>query len=585
MADANFFQQTKSFFSNLALWQKVMIIASPVVIIATLVLLIASGSEKEYSVLYSSLEQQDASKIVESLKSQQIKYKIADGGSTILVEKDKMLEARINLAGEGLPESGIVGYELFDKTNLGMSEFVQKLNYRRALEGELSKTISSIDEVQKARVHLVIPDKALFQKDQKKPTASVTLRLKSGKSLNQRTVSGIQTMVASSIEGMNTDDVSIVDQKGKLLSEAPNDITSVAGLTAQQLEQQRKVEEHLTAKVQSMLDRAIGVDNSNVRVTAELDFTQIEQTKTDYDPDRQVIRSEQTIAGTNKSSDSLSYPAVNMDQENSNIISNYEIAQTVEHIIHSTGGVKRLSVAAMINGTYTIADSSGTRFYAYIPRSDEEINKMTEIIKNAIGFDPSRNDQISVLGVQFDTIADELEPLTVREALWYDDPDNRKLIVLAIAMIIAFLIMYRLLQSKQVKERMRIAMELPQKFNMELEEEIEEVQDRLEDLDIDENDMLLLPADLPEQFLLEGERDEKMLERGEPAALLDDSSFDKTSLAERARVQINEAFAPKLTEDAMMKIELKNKVEEYLDEQTEDAIRLIRLLISQDRNA
>lgn len=274
-----------------------------------------------------------------------------------------------------------------------------------------------------------------------------------------------------------------------------------------------------------------------------------------------------------------------MDQENSNIISNYEISQTVEHIIHSTGGVKRLSVAAMINGTYTIADSAGTRYYAYIPRSDEEINNMTEVIKNAIGFDPSRNDQISVLGVQFDTIADELEPLTIQQSLWYDDPDNRKLIVLAIAMIIAFLIMYRLLQSKQVKERMRIAMELPQKFDMELEEEIEEVQDKLEDLDIDENDMLLLPADLPEQFLLEGERDEQLLERGEPAAMLEDSSFDKTSLAERARVQINEAFAPKLTEDAMMKIELKNKVEEYLDEQTDDAIRLIRLLISQDRNA
>jgi flagellar M-ring protein FliF len=585
MADANFFQQTKSFFSNLALWQKVMIIASPIVIIGALVFLIASGSDKEYSVLYTSLEQQDASKIVESLKARQIKYKIADGGTTIMVEKDKVLEARIDLAGEGLPESGIVGYELFDKTNLGMSEFVQKLNYRRALEGELSKTISSIDEVQKARVHLVIPDKALFQKDQKKPTASVTLRLKSGKSLNQRTVNGIQTMVSSSIEGMNTDDVSIVDQKGKLLSEPASDITTVAGLTSQQLEQQRKVEEHLTAKVQSMLDRAIGIDNSNVRVTAELDFTRIEQTKTDYDPDRQVIRSEQTIAGTNKSSDSLSYPAVNMDQENSNIISNYEISQTVEHIIHSTGGVKRLSVAAMINGTYTIADSAGTRYYAYIPRSDEEINNMTEVIKNAIGFDPSRNDQISVLGVQFDTIADELEPLTIQQSLWYDDPDNRKLIVLAIAMIIAFLIMYRLLQSKQVKERMRIAMELPQKFDMELEEEIEEVQDKLEDLDIDENDMLLLPADLPEQFLLEGERDEQLLERGEPAAMLEDSSFDKTSLAERARVQINEAFAPKLTEDAMMKIELKNKVEEYLDEQTDDAIRLIRLLISQDRNA
>ncbi len=574
----------RTFFGNLALWQKVIIIAAPLLIIAALVYLISLGTEKEYGVLYSGLEQQDASKIVESLKNRQMKYKLTDGGATILVEKAQVLDARVELAGEGLPETSAVGYELFDKTNLGMSEFVQKLNYRRALEGELSKTISSIDEVHRSRVHLVIPEKALFQKDQKKPTASVTLKLKSGRSLNQRTVQGIQTMVASSVEGMSPDDVTVVDQKGKLISEPPHDVSTVAGLTAQQLEQQRKVEENLAQKVQSMLDKVIGVDNSNVRVTAELDFTRIEQTKTDYDPDRQVIRSEQTIAGSNKSTDSLSYPTVSTDQANSNIISNYEISQTIEHIIHSTGNIKRLSVAAMINGTYSIADSNGVKYYAYAPRSDEEMNRMTEIIKNAIGFDPSRNDQISVINVQFETIADELEPLTAREIPWWENPNYQKLIVLALAMLVTFLIMYRILQSKHVKERMRIAMELPQKVDTELEEEMEEVDSKLEDLDVDQNDMLLLPAELPEQFLLEGERDDVSGQRSEEAMLLDDTSYDKASLAERARVQINEAFAPKLTEEAMMKIELKNKVEEFLDEQTEDAVKLIRLMISQDLN-
>lgn len=584
MAENNFFGQIRAFFGKLASWQRVMIIVAPLLIIAALVFLITLGGEKQYGVLYSGLEQQDASKIVESLKSRQMKYKLADGGATVLVEKNKVLDTRVELAGEGLPETSVVGYELFDKTNLGMSEFVQKLNYRRALEGELSKTINSIDEVHRARVHLVIPEKALFQKDQKKPTASVTLRLKSGRSLNQRTVQGIQTMVASSVEGMIPDDVTVVDQKGKLISEPPHDISTVAGLTAQQLEQQRKVEENLAQKVQSMLDKVIGVDNSNVRVTAELDFTRIEQTKTDYDPDRQVIRSEQTIAGSNKSTDSLSYPTVSMDQENSNIISNYEISQTIEHIIHSTGNIKRLSVAAMINGTYSIADSNGVKYYAYAPRSDEEMSRMTEIIKNAIGFDPSRNDQISVINVQFETIADELEPLTIREIPWWENPNYQKLIVLALAMLVTFLIMYRLLQSKHVKERMRIALELPQKVDTDLEEEIEEVDSKLEDLDIDQNDMLLLPSELPEQFLLEGEREEEGGQRSEEAMLLDDSSYDKASLAERARVQIDEAFAPKLTEEAMMKIELKNKVEEYLDEQTEDAVKLIRLMINQDLN-
>ena len=318
MAENKLLNQAQTFFGKLNTVQRILLVGIPSVVIIGLVVLLMTSAKKPMELLYNNLEQREAAKIVEYLKAQQIDYELQDNGTTIAVDKEKVLDTRVMLAAEGIPESGTIGYELFDKTNLGMSEFVQKLNFRRALEGELSKTISSIDEVRKARVHLVIPENALFEKDQKKPTASVTIHQKQGKNLSQKTIVGIQTLIAKSIEGMLPEDVSVIDHKGKLLSESPIDNNSVAGLTSQQLDQQKKVEDYLTNKVQTLLDGVIGADNSNVRVNTEIDFTRIEQTKTDYDPDRQVVRSEQQIAESNKSTDSLSYPAVNMDKQESN---------------------------------------------------------------------------------------------------------------------------------------------------------------------------------------------------------------------------------------------------------------------------
>ncbi len=575
---ADFFTQAKNFTTGLKPVQRIIIGSIAALALFGIYLIISSASKpEEKAVLFTSLEEKDAGKIVESLKEKQIDYELNDGGSTILVNKEDVYNTRLSLANEGLPESGVVGYELFDKANLGMSEFVQKLNYQRALEGELARTIGSLDEIKKARVHLVIPQNALFEKDQKEPTSSVTLHFKTGRSLSKVSIEGIQNLVASSIEGMQVNAVRVIDSRGKLLSQLPMDENSVAGLTDKQHEQQRQFEQYLASKVQSILDGVLGVGNNEVRINAELDFTQRQRTITDYDPERSVVRSEQNIAEDMKSTDSLSYPAVNMDKKSSNVISNYEITKAVEQITEGVGNIKRLSIACLINGTYKLVENEKGKNLQYIPRPEEEMQKLTEIVKNSVGYDPSRNDQISVLNVPFDTDMKEDLLKEIDTAPWYYEPDNMKLFMLMAIMIITFFLLYRLLQSKQIKDKIRIAMGLPEKIEIEEEEE----EELLEDVDLfDEDELLLLPADMPEQLLLEGEKELQPEEDLED----EDEGVDRESLAERARAALEDTeFIEDMSEEALMKLEMKNKVEEFVEHQTQDAVRLVRMFVAQDQ--
>jgi flagellar M-ring protein FliF len=582
MAEQNLLTQGKNFFNRLNVWQKALFIGVPSVILLGLVLILSTGSNSSnYQVLFNDLTSADAGKITQSLKEKQIDYKLEDGGSTILVDKNNLYNTRIDLAAEGLPESSIVGYELFDKNNLGMSEFVQQVNFRRALEGEIARTIMSMDEVKKVRVHLVIPETKLFEKDQKEPTASVTLHLKSGRSLSRMNVEGIQTLVASSVEGLISDNVTVVNHMGRLLSKPAIDENSVAGKTAQQLEQQKRVESNLANKIKSMLDGVIGVNNSTVEVTADLNFTRIEQTKTDYDPERQVIRSEQAIQEVSESQDSLSYPAVNMAKDKSNIIQNYEIAKNVEHIIHSVGTVDRISVAVMINGTTQIIEEEGAKKVEYIPRTEEEMQKMEEIVKNAVGYNPGRGDQVSVINVPFDTMID-YDIVEEQNLQWWQKPDYQKLMALLFLMLLTIFVMFRLLQAKAIKDRMRIAMNLPAQIEMDdkaIEDEMdEEEEEELEDLNLDEDDLLLLPSELPEQLLLEGDT-------MEPTFIDDfeeEYDEDEGSLRDEALARLNSDDERQVTEDSLMKQEMKEKVEEFVNEQTEEAVKLVRIIMAQD---
>jgi flagellar M-ring protein FliF len=575
MAKIEIIEQAKQFYSKLNKMQKIIIFgAMGIVIIGIIAIMISTGEKKEFAVLFSDLDPKDAGKIVESLKAKNINYELTEQGRTVLIEKGVVYDTRLDLAKDGLPEQGGVGYEIFDKTNLGMSEFVQKLNARRALEGELARTINSYDAVKNVRVHLVVPETALFEKDQKQPTASVSLHFKPGKTAADVSIAGIQNLVAKSVEGMNPGSVTVVDHRGKVLSAEALDEKSIAGMTSKQYEQQRNVEEYLSGKVQSLLDGVLGYGNSEVRVNVELDFTQVDKTITDFDPEKQVVRSEQNIVENSKSSDSLSYPAVNMQKDQSNQIANYEISKSVQRIVEGVGTIKRLSIAALINGTQKVVENNGIKTAQYVPRKDDEMKKLEEIVRNSVGFDITRNDQVSVINVPFETQVIDESLQQINKPVWYQDPENIKLFALIIVMLATVFLIYRILQSKVIKDRFRIALALPEHINIDEEIEEEEEEEELEEIEFDDDDLLLLPAELPEQLLLEGDRFESDVESFEEES---DSEFD---LAGNASASLE--GAGELTEEALMKLEIKNKVEDYVGDQTQEAVRLVRILLAQD---
>lgn len=581
---ASLLEQAKTFSNRLSTLQKVLIISAVIGVIVILgVILFAGGkSNANMSVLFKELTPEDASKISTKLKENGQAFALEDGGTTILVSKEKVYETRIDLAGEGLPNSGIVGYEVFDKSNLGMSEFVQKLNYQRALEGELSRTINALDEVKSSRVHIAIPEDALFKEDQKQPTANVSLHLKPNKNVSNSIVAGIQNLVASAVEGLNPENVTVLDGKGRVISADPLDKASLAGLTAAQHQQQIEVEQYLSQKVQSMLDNVLGVDNSSVKVTSELNFTQIEKTITDYDPEKQVARSEQQITEKSESTDSLSYPTVSMAKDQANLITNYEIPQTIEKIINEVGNIKRLTVSVLVNGENKIVEKDGIKTLQYTPKTKEEIDQLTLAVKNAVGYDPGRNDQVSVINVPFD---DTYYQDLIQESIpipWYKQPNNQKLLLLIAIIMLSIFFMFRLLQSKFIKERIRIALSLPKTVALDKsaveEVEEEEPEEELVDLGFDNDEMLLLPADIPEQLMLESTPSEQ----DEQFALSQESDFDQTSLAAKAKAELDKVETPDYNEDQLMKIEMKNKIQGFVDTETEEAVKLVRILLAQD---
>ncbi|MFA6540977.1 MAG: flagellar basal-body MS-ring/collar protein FliF, partial [Bacteroidota bacterium] len=316
--------QFAQFFSRLTSRQRLTIGVVTTAAVAALILLVTMFSKPTYAMLFSNLNEQDASKIVQVLKEKSVPFQLDDNGKTILVPKQQLYELRLDLASAGLPNSSLIGYEIFDRTNLGVSDFVQKINYRRALEGELARTILNLDEVEGVRVHIVTPEKVLFKEDEKQTTASVVLKLKSGKPLRRESTQGIAHLVASSVEGLEAENVTILDTRGNVLTDN-NKTSSLASLTSTQYEIQQKVENFLAQKAQRLLDGALGMGNSIIQVNADLDFRQVERNLEQYDPDNQVARSEQISEEKTVLRDSLP------PSTRTNSVTNFEINKSLEH--------------------------------------------------------------------------------------------------------------------------------------------------------------------------------------------------------------------------------------------------------------
>ncbi|NQS98238.1 MAG: flagellar M-ring protein FliF [candidate division Zixibacteria bacterium] len=397
-----FWGQVKQMLAKFSFGQKMSLGMLAVSLVIGFILIMSWASRPKFTVLFSTLNPKDAGRIIDELKTAKVPYKLESGGTLILVPEDEVYEQRMKFATLGIPQEGIVGYEIFDETKLGMTDFIQKLNYHRALEGELARTLTSIDEISQARVHIVIPKPALFEEDKKLTTASVVIRLRGSSALNREQVQGVANLVASSVEGLIPENISIVDSRGNVLSSKLVKDRGVA-LSSAQYDLRSQIEMYLEEKAQSMLLSALGPNRSIVRVTTDLNFNRIERTKQTYDPEGQVVRSEEVCTKAASSGSETPQPSTSSTSEDQeSTITNYEITNTLEHVVNSTGNIERLSVAVLVDGNYrTITDASGEDTEEYIERSTDELDKLGAVVKNAIGFNPARGDQITVTSMAF----------------------------------------------------------------------------------------------------------------------------------------------------------------------------------------
>ena len=403
-----FIEQFVAIFKAMPLTKKITMGVVLAVVVAGFALMFFWANKVDYQVLYTNLSQEDAGEIVAKLREQRIPYQLSAGGSSVSVPAENVYELRLALAKDGIPAGGHVGFEIFDQTNFSTTEFVQRLNYQRALQGELVRTITDFREVESARVLLALPEESLFVEDTKPPSASVLLKLKSP--LSPDKISGIVHLVASAVEGLSTNQVTVVDTAGRVLYKGPNEGSDSALLASNQLDYQRETEKRIGDRIQSLLEGIVGKGKAIVRVSADIDFDQVDLSEEKYDPDSSVIRSEQRRVETSVDNENNVRTGIGQEaivstgttgagtraQKQDEVI-NYEINRVTRHVLKTSGGINRLSVAAAVDGTYeTVTGEDGTETKKFIPRGEEELLEFEKMIKRAMGFNADREDQVYV---------------------------------------------------------------------------------------------------------------------------------------------------------------------------------------------
>jgi len=429
------FSQLFQIFNALSPKNRIFVAMAIMLTILSLVGLIVWSNRADYKILYTGLSSEDAGAVISSLRQKKVPFKIGMGGSSIMVPGDKLYELRMELARDGLPQTGGIGYEIFDKQNIGVTEFVQKVNLQRALQGELARTISQFVEVKKARVHLTIPEKSLFIEEQEQPRASIVLNLYPGKTLSKGQIQGVMNLVASSVEGLPPENVFVIDAHGKLLGGGEEQFMD-GGLSTSRQQLRAKIERNIETKIETMLDDVVGPNKITAKVSVDMDFTQVEQTQETYDPEKSAVRSEQSSTETSSGSrpaasgipgvmsnspeleqaESAAAGVKKVDYNKKDETINYEITRVTKRIVNPVGTIERLNVAVLIDGTYTTEkDEQGNEVRKYASRTDEEMKKYEALVKRAVGFNEDRDDSIEVVNVQFHELA--LEKVTVTERI------------------------------------------------------------------------------------------------------------------------------------------------------------------------
>jgi flagellar M-ring protein FliF len=460
-------KQLADIWGQLGASQRVTVAAATFVLLAGMATAALWSSRADYTLLYGGLSDTEAAKVVAALNEAKVPYKAGSGGA-IMVPADKVYAMRMQLASKGIPQGDGVGFEIFDKPNFGISDFVQRANYLRALQGELARTIGQLDDVQAARVMIVLPENRLLLDKDKFPTASVFVRVKGSSALAAQTINSIRFLVANSVEGLKPNHVAVVDNLGNTEEIADSD--SLAGVSSSQLAARRSLEQYLSKKAQDMLQTVLGPGQAIVRVSADVNYDTITRTENKFDPDGQVIKTQtkndenndtatsqnttptgisaNTATETNGASGSAS--PVNMSKNHKTLSTiEYDVGETTSTTVQAAGSIKRLtaavSVAQQMEGTG--ADRKP------VARSAEDLEKLRRIVTSALGADSTRGDTIELAELPFnDTYVTDLNQQLeqqVKRDFWWTLARNSVYPALG---LVAFLILLRTFKQTPVQE-------------------------------------------------------------------------------------------------------------------------------------
>ncbi|WP_126453777.1 flagellar basal-body MS-ring/collar protein FliF [Sulfuriflexus mobilis] len=419
-------------FSGLPVFRQLGLMIGLAASVALGVAIVMWSQTPSYRLLFNNLSAQDSAQVVDALQKSGMEYKLDEADGSVWVAGDALHEARMKLASQGLPEGTGVGFELMDgKDGFGSSQFMESVRYQRALEGELSRTISTLKSVQSARVHLAIPKQSVFVRNRKKSSASVTVSLYPGRNLEPGQIQAIVNLVSSSVPELESGMITVVDQQGRLLTDEPD---SGMVFSAKQLDYKRQIENGYMKRIEDILTPIVGPGKVKAQVNTELDFTVTEQTQEVFNPDQVAMRSEQTMEemrggsegmaagvpgalsnqppeggtlGNGEAPPSMSQPAVTNSTRRAT--RNFEVDKTISHTRLATGTIRRLSVAVLVDNKAS-ATGEGT------PYTDEEIQRFVQLVQDAVGFSVQRGDRINVLNAAF-TVVPEPEPLP-EEPIW-----------------------------------------------------------------------------------------------------------------------------------------------------------------------
>jgi len=404
--------------------------------------------------LFTDLTVDDSSAIIKDLERQAIAYEIKNDGAIIMVPKDRVGRLRMKLAEAGLPKGGGVGYEIFDKSDaLGATSFIQNINHLRALEGELARTIRSIDRVQSARVHLVMPERPLFSRDKAEPSASIVVTSRGRLEASQ--VRAIRHLIATAVNGLKPERISIVDEAGRLLADGS---MPDAGMATMADERKVNYERRLREEVEQIVTSVVGPGRARVQLNAEFDFNRVTQTSDRFDPEGRVVRSSQTREEQSQSADKENQVSVGNELPNgqkpdatpargdqakkTEEIVNYEISRTTKTEVTEAGRINRISAAVLVDGTYAKNDKGEL---VYQPRAKEEIDRIAALVRSAIGFDQKRGDQVEVVNLRFaeqPAMPDAGESSGFMSLLQFTKDDIMRSIEMGVMMLLGLVVMF-----------------------------------------------------------------------------------------------------------------------------------------------